>query len=946
MGTWQGVSTCRELLREAILFAGLKNSHRCVLLTETQLLSPGVLDVVSAVLQSGQVSRLLDADDYSQVVEALQGELKAVTEDPTPEICREHFVARVRNKLHLALCLSSTPHGTSRVGYRAQGFVRLLRRYPSLLAHCCVDWYQPWQEEALFTIASERLGPHREALLKSVPLGKPDAQVDDIVAATVWLHRQALRVAGSPARQGYISTCAFFSFLDFFIELQHAKSVEFTTTHTGLQSILRKVSDAQSLLAEMEESLVSLKPELERAHRQADDIRVVVRDCQESANVARTKATAEKKLVQIAEAAKKKIETEIAGMMGTGHSALQLAHMELDNLRKGDIGELKALKHPPSGVIKVLICALLLFGVPKKKHTLEEAKILVSKPDFIANLMKYDTTRDSAAKRQLHRDLSSKCHDTDFDPDDLKGKSVAASALCAWCLALNTLWNKMSEAEDHRVTVMWHEAEVKRVVASYKLKQDSLAEKEEQLADAEETQESIGTSLAELEKEQTLNQARLQRAKQLVAALGDTDSTDGSSVNRFDGAWVDAVQGATGGVGAVGGNEVFRNARYSAAVDPPPVGAVGQDATSPTPGPKTPGVVGEDGGTFKAEREPVWRVGLDRLMSFKKSGMRKYWKATEKKLKLQMRCVTGDAFLAAASVTYLGSFQPKERSDLVTRWGRYLQQEQFNISPRLDLCDFLTKAGTIRGWVQQGLPQGSTAVESALLIHHTKQIPLIIDPEGQIATVLAADPSSGETLSGSLLAPISEWGEALRDAVEGGKPFLLHDFNPGGEGGSLPPSIWPLLEHSKGLGEDKPGAVYIADAYGIPEISAIHPDFRLLLCCSSLLELGGGGLPDAIKPLVCLVECPVSMPSLEIELLECLMEHEQPAVWARRRSLQDAVVAQGGACEALVRGIAESIADNQGRYTPKLTLSSLTLFEADNQSKADTPRNAPPRSTP
>ena len=71
---------------------------------------------------------------------------------------------------------------------------------------------------------------------------------------------------------------------------------------------------------------------------------------------------------------------------GCGQAALQMAHMELDNLRKGDVGELKALKHPPPGVIKVLVCVLVLFGVPKKRHTLEEAKAFVTAPDFMSKV--------------------------------------------------------------------------------------------------------------------------------------------------------------------------------------------------------------------------------------------------------------------------------------------------------------------------------------------------------------------------------------------------------------------------------------------------------------------------------------------------------------------------------------------------------------------------------
>ena len=116
---------------------------------------------------------------------------------------------------------------------------------------------------------------------------------------------------------------------------------------------------------------------------------------------------------------------------------------------KGDIGELKALKHPTSGVVKTLICVLMLFKVPKKKHTLGEARAFISQSDFLTKFEAFDLTRDTPEQIQMHKDLSSKCKDIEFEPEELRHTSMAAAVLCQWCIAVNAHWNTAEEVNNH-----------------------------------------------------------------------------------------------------------------------------------------------------------------------------------------------------------------------------------------------------------------------------------------------------------------------------------------------------------------------------------------------------------------------------------------------------------------------------------------------------------------
>ena len=63
--------------------------------------------------------------------------------DPTPDELWNYFVDRVRDNYHIVLCFS--PVG--------QKFRDRARKFPALFNECTIDWFLPWPEEALVSVA-------------------------------------------------------------------------------------------------------------------------------------------------------------------------------------------------------------------------------------------------------------------------------------------------------------------------------------------------------------------------------------------------------------------------------------------------------------------------------------------------------------------------------------------------------------------------------------------------------------------------------------------------------------------------------------------------------------------------------------------------------------------------------------------------------------------------
>ena len=110
--------------------------HGVFLFTDTQIKDESFLEDVNNLLNAGEVPNLFPADEKQEICDKMRGidrlRDKSKQTDGSPVALFNMFVQRCRDQLHIVLAMS--PIGES--------FRNRLRKFPSLVNCCTIDWFQ------------------------------------------------------------------------------------------------------------------------------------------------------------------------------------------------------------------------------------------------------------------------------------------------------------------------------------------------------------------------------------------------------------------------------------------------------------------------------------------------------------------------------------------------------------------------------------------------------------------------------------------------------------------------------------------------------------------------------------------------------------------------------------------------------------------------------------
>ncbi|XP_046391604.1 dynein axonemal heavy chain 6 [Ischnura elegans] len=500
-----------EDLRKLYMNAGAKNENTVFLFVDTQIVIEEFLEDINNILNSGEVPNLFEADEYEMAIQGVRpAAKKAGIAEGNRDAIFDYFIKRVRNNLHLVICMS--PVGDS--------FRSRCRMFPSLVNCCTIDWFFEWPEEALLSVAFSSLNF----------IGKVEMR-EKIAASCVLMHKGVSEATtllfNELKRKYYVTPGSYLEFIRLYKLMTENKTNEINRRRDRVRNGLMKLQETNELVAKMKKELIALEPELNKKNADTAALMKNLAVEQAEADKVRKVVMADEAVVKVKADETQAIAEDAQRDLDEALPALEAAQKALGALDKNDINEIRVFQKPPSLVKFVLEAVCLLLGA---KTDWASAKVVLGDTNFLKRLQEYDKNKISEA---LLRKLKDYVDSPNFVPELVETHSKACKSLCMWVRAMDGYAKIFRVVEPKQKRFAQAEEDLNKIKNLLKEKQKNLAEVEAQIAELEAAYDKSLSEKMELERTIDLTATRLQRAGRLITALGDEEVRWEQSVKDF-----------------------------------------------------------------------------------------------------------------------------------------------------------------------------------------------------------------------------------------------------------------------------------------------------------------------------------------------------------------------------------------------------------------------------
>nr|XP_031828293.1 dynein heavy chain 6, axonemal [Nomia melanderi] len=490
-----------EDLRRFYFEPGALARHATFLFTDTQMVMEDFLEDINNTLNTGEVPNLYEADELEKAIIATRPAAKeAGISESNRDGIYQFFIGRVRNQLHLMICMS--PIGDA--------FRHRCRMFPSLVNCCTIDWFTEWPNDALLSVA--------ENTLSAIVPGNPEL-LSGLSSICVSIHKTVeevtVRFFVEMRRRYYTTPSSYLELLKLFRITLENKRKEIETLKSKIANGLNKLLETNEMVAVMKEHLVILAPKLKTSTDEVSKLVKMLAKQQAECDKAKYVVTAEEATAKLKAEETAILEADARQDLEAAIPALLEAQKALEALNKNDINEIRVFNKPPHLVRFVMEAVNLLLG---EKTDWPSAKLVLGDIHFLDRLIAYP--KDEISDKLLSR-LQEYVTHPEFRADLVAKQSKACKSMCIWVRAMDGYAKIYRVVEPKRQRLHEAEAELQAIEEVLALKQAQLAALEDKIAQLQEEYDSALKNLNELEAEMMLAEARLNRSGRLTSALVD-----------------------------------------------------------------------------------------------------------------------------------------------------------------------------------------------------------------------------------------------------------------------------------------------------------------------------------------------------------------------------------------------------------------------------------------
>jgi len=421
--------------------AGHKREPTVFLFTESEIKDEVFLETINSILSTGEVPGLFAKDEMMAMTADLRQDFLRDRPglEETQDNLKQYFTDCVRDNLHLMLCMSPL---NPKFPVRA-------RKFPSLVSAPTVDWFLPWPEDALVSVAR---GVIQDFDMECTPETKAA-----LMSHMGMVHKMATDVCNeyhsTLRRQVYQTPKSFLSFLAAYKSMYSTKLASLKEKESrvklGLDKLIQGAQDVEAMKVVLAKEQVKLEEATVSTNKMLESLEVSSAEAKlEGDQVAGIKAKCEEDASRIAAE-----KASCASDLAKAQPFVDEANAAIDSIKPAHIGEIKKLANPSDIIKLVFDCVLILFQLPMAnvkatkvtmaktdipwfEPSFKQALQMMSNPNFLAQLVEFGNTGKDMMNDETIEFLSVYIDIEQFNPAVAKNASTAAEGLCTYVRAM------------------------------------------------------------------------------------------------------------------------------------------------------------------------------------------------------------------------------------------------------------------------------------------------------------------------------------------------------------------------------------------------------------------------------------------------------------------------------------------------------------------------------
>jgi dynein heavy chain len=492
----------REDIKKLFLQTGGPEEKPTVfLISDNQIVNETFLEDINNILNSGEVPNLFTKEE----IESLDQDLRPIAaKRKIFENMYNFFIQRVRSNLHLVLCMS--PVGDA---LRVR-----MRKFPSLVNCCTIDWVEPWPFDALLNVSQTKM---RELGFDDMKKDVAEKLRQSLARMCVEVHTSVEKISDEfhdvLNRKVYITPKSYLDMMSLYFKLLEYKSNELMNNRERYRIGVDCLKKTNEDVVDMQAELTKLAPVLENKRQEAEVLSKKVEADSVEANKVKEVAEAEEREVNAQAIEVQKIQKDAQADLDAAIPALESAIKALDQINPRDIAEIRTFS-APSALIKYTLEAVSIMLGEKPdwdsiKRTLQN--------DFINRLKNYP--KDDIPKPTLRKIRAKIADNPDFTPEKVGIVNQASKSLCLWVFAMEQYAKISEEVAPKKERLDNMNKIFKEAMTKLQATRDRLQKELDKVANLERQRQAVLDERDRLDRDARTTKIRLERASVLTEGL-------------------------------------------------------------------------------------------------------------------------------------------------------------------------------------------------------------------------------------------------------------------------------------------------------------------------------------------------------------------------------------------------------------------------------------------